>query len=77
MPYHASVASSNGEILFGDNVSLLNNHSAGDATKGGGAIFSKKGVTFGDNAVLSGNSTALAIGGGGYGGGREKSPHRL
>ena len=69
MPYHASVASSNGEILFGDNVSLLNNHSAGDATKGGGAIFSKKGVTFGDNAVLSGNSTALAIGGGGYGGG--------
>ena len=69
MPYHASVASSNGEILFGDNVSLLNNHSAGDATKGGGAIFSKKGVTFGDNAVLSDNSTALAIGGGGYGGG--------
>ena len=69
MPYHASVASSNGEILFGDNVSLLNNHSAGDATKGGGAIFSKKGVAFGDNAVLSGNSTALAIGGGGYGGG--------
>ena len=69
MPYHASVASSSGEILFGDNVSLLNNHSAGDATKGGGAIFSKKGVTFGDNAVLSGNSTALAIGGGGYGGG--------
>ena len=69
MPYHASVASSNGEILFGDNVSLLNNHSAGDATKGGGAVFSKKGVTFGDNAVLSGNSTALAIGGGGYGGG--------
>ena len=69
MPYHASVASSSGEILFGDNVSLLNNHSAGDATKGGGAIFSKKGVAFGDNAVLSGNSTALAIGGGGYGGG--------
>ena len=69
MPYHASVASSNGEILFGDNVSLLNNHSAGDATKGGGVIFSKKGVAFGDNAVLSGNSTALAIGGGGYGGG--------
>ena len=69
MPYHASVASSSGEILFGDNVSLLNNHSAGDATKGGGAIFSKKGVAFGENAVLSGNSTALAIGGGGYGGG--------
>ncbi len=69
MPYHASVASSSGEILFGDNVSLLNNHSAGNATKGGGAIFSKKGVAFGDNAVLSGNSTALAIGGGGYGGG--------
>ena len=67
-PYHAIILS-NGQITFGDNVSLINNSSNGDQTKGGGAVFSKTGVTFGDNAVLSGNSTALAIGGGGYGGG--------
>ena len=67
-PYHAIILS-NGQIAFGDNVSLINNSSNGDQTKGGGAVFSKTGVTFGDNAVLSGNSTALAIGGGGYGGG--------
>uniref|UniRef100_UPI00280B69A3 pectate lyase-like adhesive domain-containing protein n=1 Tax=uncultured Bilophila sp. TaxID=529385 RepID=UPI00280B69A3 len=69
MPYHASVASSDGEIIFGDNVSLLNNHSSGDTTKGGGAVFSKTGITFGDNAVVSGNSTALPMVGGGYYGG--------
>ena len=68
MPYHASVASSSGEILFGDNVSLLNDRSA-MPPRAAGLTLSKKGVAFGDNAVLSGNSTALAIGGGGYGGG--------
>ena len=69
VPAHTSTVASTGEIVFGNNVSVLNNHSAGDGTKGGGALFSKASITFGDNAVLSGNATVLAAGGEGYGGG--------
>ena len=69
VPAHTSTVASTGEIVFGNNVSVLNNHSAEDGTKGGGALFSKASITFGDNAVLSGNATVLAAGGEGYGGG--------
>ena len=51
-PPDRAVFSSDGEIVFGDNVSILNNYASGDATGGGGAIFSKGNIVFGDYATL-------------------------
>ena len=68
-PPDRAVVSSDGEIVFGDNVSILNNYASGDATGGGGAIFSKGNIVFGDYATLSGNQTAKPISGPFYGGG--------
>ncbi|WP_462370287.1 autotransporter outer membrane beta-barrel domain-containing protein [Oxalobacter formigenes] len=56
------ITSTGGKIIFGDNVSFLNNYSSGEATKGGGAIYSNKGVTFGENAKLISNQAAVVIG---------------
>ncbi|WP_303237616.1 pectate lyase-like adhesive domain-containing protein [uncultured Bilophila sp.] len=68
-PPDRAVVSSDGEIVFGDNVSILNNYASGDATGGGGAICSKGNIVFGDYATLSGNQTAKPISGPFYGGG--------
>ena len=52
-PNQGVITSTNGKIIFGNNVSILDNYSSGFNTKGGGALYSNKGIVFGDNAAHS------------------------
>lgn len=69
VPNQGVITATNGKIIFGNDVSILDNYSSGFNTKGGGAIYSSKGIVFGDNARLIHNQTALPIGGSYFGGG--------
>ena len=68
-PNQGVVTALNGEVVFGDDVSILDNYSSGAATRGGGAVYSGKRIMFGDNARLIHNMTAPPISGAYYGGG--------
>ena len=69
IPPNQGVITTSGKIVFGDNVSLLNNYSSGYNTAGGGTLYSKTGIVFGDNARLINNQAAPPISGPYYGGG--------
>lgn len=69
VPNQGAITATNGKILFGNDVSILDNYSSGYNTKGGGALYSNKGIVFGDNARVIHNQTAPPIGGPYFGGG--------
>ena len=69
VPNQGVITAANGKIIFGNDVSILDNYSSGFNTKGGGALYSGKGIVFGDNARVVHNQTALPIGGPYFGGG--------
>ena len=68
-PDQGVITARGGSIAFGDNVTVRDNYSSAANTKGGGAIYSDRGITFGDNASLIQNMTAPPIIGPYYGGG--------
>ena len=68
-PNQGVITARGGKIIFGNDVSILNNYSSGYDTSGGGAIYSDKGIVFGDNARLVNNESAPPISGPYNGGG--------
>ena len=68
-PNQGVITAQSGSIAFGDDVTVRDNYSSAANTKGGGAIYSDTGITFGDNASLIQNMTASPMGGPYYGGG--------
>ncbi|WP_300683869.1 hypothetical protein [uncultured Bilophila sp.] len=68
-PNQGVITARNGSITFGDDVTVRDNYSSGASTGGGGAIYSDRGITFGDNASLIHNMTAKPISGPYNGGG--------